>query len=612
VENETIKILIIEDHIETAQLLEIILKRFDSKFDVEIEQDPQAGIERLLKNPFHALVLDYNLPGMNGLQVLDIIRESNLSLPVVMVTGQGDERIAVGAIKRGAYDYIVKEKGYMDQLPRILLRSIDENRLSSQLAESEKRYQALFENASDGIFIVDTNGFELLETNRMAEKLTGYSRQELLQLNFLDLCGPQFRKQASDILKQIIATGSANFDHLRILRQGNKLVPVDISASLVRGGQKPVIQMFVRDITDKKRLEQQILLSRRRLLSLFDGITDMISVLDHEYHILMANRKYVEACGTSSAKLARQKCFRAFFKRERPCVECRALDTYKSKKSLFMETFHNDHTFHIWTFPMLGLDGKPQFIVEYIKDVTEQKEIEKQLIKSEKMATLGLLSSGIAHELRNPLNIIETARYGVEEMESNLSPESLKKLEIIKRNVTRASGIINNLLQFSRHSEFEREKIDIANRIDTTIALLEKEMTSRHILLRTEYTKLPKVYFSIDSLKQVFLNIILNAIQAMPNGGTLKISAVVPKDQKWVIVNFSDTGHGIAKENLPHIFTPFYTTKKGKEGTGLGLYISYSIIQREGGDISVSSREGVGTTFTVKLPIANQTASNTV
>ena len=599
-----INVLIFEDHVESARLMEVILKRFDQRFNIQLVHNPKDGLELLSKNQYQALVLDYNMPGMTGLQVLNTVRKRNISVPVLMVTGQGDEKIAVSAIKQGAYDYIVKEKGYMELLPRVLWRAIEEHRLSSKLALSEKRYHDLFENASDAIFLTDAYNYELLETNRMAEVLTGYSRDELLTYNFLELCGSQHKNQADGILKQILEKGKANFDHLRIMHQNGKLVPVDISASLISDGERPVIQMFIRDITEKKRLEQQILLSRRRLLSLFDGITDMIAVLDNKLNIVMTNRKYSEVCTESSVKLTGKKCFGALFNREKPCTECRALETFETKQTCFVEIYHNKQTFHIWTFPMMGLEGKPQFVVEYIKEVTEQKEIEKQLIKSEKMATVGILSSGIAHELRNPLNIIETARYGIEEMESSLSQDTLRKLEIIKKNVRRASGIINNLLHFSRHSEFERELIDIEKLIDATLSLLEKEMSMRHVMLHTQYGQVPRAFFSIDSLKQVFLNVILNAIQAMPEGGSLKISTSVSADKKWVNVNFSDTGAGISKENLPYIFSPFFTTKKAGEGTGLGLYISYSIIKREGGDISVTSREGVGTTFLVKLPVA--------
>ena len=163
---------------------------------------------------------------------------------------------------------------------------------------------------------------------------------------------------------------------------------------------------------------------------------------------------------------------------------------------------------------MSGLDGKPEFIVEYAKDVTESKEIEKQLIKSEKLATIGLLSSGIAHELRNPLNIIETARYSIEDVLAHKDAEIDRKLDIIKKNIRRASIIIDNLLQFSRHSDFEREKIDVERLIETTLALLEQEIVVRKVKCEKDFQNVPRVFFSQDSLKQVFLNIILNAIEA--------------------------------------------------------------------------------------------------
>lgn len=253
---------------------------------------------------------------------------------------------------------------------------------------------------------------------------------------------------------------------------------------------------------------------------------------------------------------------------------------------------------------MAGLDGRPEFLVEYAKDVTDQKEIEKQLIKSEKLATIGLLSSGIAHELRNPLNVIETARYSIEDALGHKDPEIDKKLDIIKKNVRRASSIIENLLQFSRHSVYERERIDVEKLVETTLSLLEKEIAVRNIVCEKHFGNVAKVFFSLDSLKQVFLNIIYNAVQAMPNGGFLRISTKETSDRQWVHIDFTDTGLGISEENLNHIFTPFFSTKRESGGTGLGLYLSYTIIKREGGDISVKSREGVGTTFTVKLPIA--------
>ena len=140
--------------------------------------------------------------------------------------------------------------------------------------------------------------------------------------------------------------------------------------------------------------------------------------------------------------------------------------------------------------------------------------------------------------------------------------------------------------------------------IDSTLSLIEKELSSKSIEVVRNYSEIPPALFSLDSLKQVFLNIILNAIQAMPNGGRLTISTRLSPESGDIEVAFSDTGHGIPEEALPHVFSPFYTTKPAGEGTGLGMYISHTIIRREGGDISVESKLGHGTTFTVRLPAA--------
>ena len=140
--------------------------------------------------------------------------------------------------------------------------------------------------------------------------------------------------------------------------------------------------------------------------------------------------------------------------------------------------------------------------------------------------------------------------------------------------------------------------------VETTLSLLDKEIAVRNIVCEKHFDSVSRVFFSLDSLKQVFLNVIFNAVQAMPNGGFLRLRTRETADKQWVNIDFTDTGLGISEENLSHIFTPFFSTKRESGGTGLGLYLSYTIIKREGGDIMVKSREGSGTTFTVKLPIA--------
>lgn len=603
------QILIIEDHPEQAHLMELILKRHGQPFAVQILHDPEEGLAYLQHAPVDALVLDYSLPKMSGLEVLQVIKTDHPGLPVIMVTGQGDERIAVEAMRHGVYDYLVKTKDFLDLLPRVVTRAIEEQQLSSRLEQSEQRYFALFDKASIAIFITEADSFRLRQANGMALKLTGYPIHSLLERTFLQICAARSLQEVEGFLARIRQEGQANLDQVLLVRQDQHLIPVDLSGSLVSIGDRQVIQCFARDISEKLKMQRQLLLSRQRLISLFDGITDPISVQDRDHNLIMGNKRYSEITTGNTPGLVGCKCHKALFGSDSPCPNCPAFETYRTGESRFIEIIHEGRTYDLWTFPMAGLDGRPEFLVEYAKDVTEQKEIEKQLIKSEKLASVGLLSSGIAHELRNPLNIIETARYSIEDLLQHGQPEIDRKLEIIKKNVRRASVIIENLLQFSRHSEYERERVDVEKLVDTTLSLVEKETAVRNIILEKSYAGVAKVYFSLDSLKQVFLNIIYNAVQAMPHGGVLRIVTSASAGSGWVDIEFTDNGVGIPGENLSHIFTPFFSTKRESGGTGLGLYLSYTIIKREGGDILARSREGTGTTFTVKLPIAKNSGA---
>jgi len=539
------------------------------------------------------------------------MEQEKIAVPVIMTTGEGSEEVAVEAMKRGAYDYLIKRPGYLEVLPRVVAKAIERHRLESELRRTELQYRTLVAMASDAIFVEDADTGRLLEVNAQAEELTGRSRRELLTLTMSALYPPEEQAKAEELRRQALHGQSRALDELRLRRADGHEVYAEVSSSVVDLGDKRVIQTIMRDVSQRRKLEQQILLSKQRLQAAFDGIQDMIAVVDGQHTIIMANRHLAERCHVPPSELVGSPCYQALFKRSSPCDDCPAMRVLRAGEAQFEERENGEEIFHLWCYPMPGLDGRPELVVEHVKDVTEQKRIEQHLIQSEKLATVGMLSSGIAHELRNPLNIIESARYYLQETLTNADVEVQAKLEMIRRNVRRAATIINNLLEFSRRSEHERELVDVCRVIDGTLALLEKELASRQIRLMREPTAeglLPRVCFNVDSLKQVFLNIILNAIQAMPEGGVLEIVSRVAEDGRWVEVDVRDTGCGMTPEEVKRLFTPFYTTKKVGEGTGLGLYISRSIIRRYGGDIAVQSEPGRGSTFTVRLPASAEVA----
>jgi len=599
------KVLVIEDDIQQARFIELLLTKNKPPFSVTSLDNAEAALKLLSSESFDVITLDYHLPSMTGLEALVRLKKQFPHIPVVMVTGQGGEDVARQALRQGAHDYITKTREHLSLLPRVLLRVIRENHLARQLEQSRKRYYDLFHNANIAIFVINMKNFQIAQLNKSAESLLGYSLEEGVKKTFNHMVVSEQRDKVESFIKTIVKSSNARIENLRLISKQKHIIPTDIHGSLVSSGAEQFIELFVTDVREKQRMHRQLLLSQQRLLSLVNGITDLICVIKPDYSLVMGNKTYLESTSHTPQTIIKSKCYEALFNRQEPCHNCPAKHTLLRGEAQFAEIFHDDSIYHISTFSMRNLQGKPDYIVEYVKDVTDQKDVERQLIKAEKLASIGLLASGIAHELRNPLNIIETTRFAIETELDHHSGEIDKKLQLIKSNIQRASSIIDNLLHFSRHSDFDREKVDIESVIKSTLSLLYSQITNQHIELFLTLSQKGKVLVNLDSLKQVFLNIILNAIQAMPDGGKLVVRSSI-KEKEWIDIDFVDNGEGISNDNLKHLFTPFFSTKDPVSGTGLGLYLSYMLIKREKGDIFVKSTIGVGTTFTVRLPLLNE------
>ncbi len=239
----------------------------------------------------------------------------------------------------------------------------------------------------------------------------------------------------------------------------------------------------------------------------------------------------------------------------------------------------------------------------------EIKRHEDQLIQSRKMAAIGNLTAGIAHELNNPLNNISiTVEALIDEFDDWPRDEKLKMLNTVAAQVERAGTTVANLLDFTRRDESSFEEIAINDVLTRTANLLGNEFTLNNIKLDMHLgNNLPRVMGSAHNLQQVFLNLFLNAIQAMPDGGTLAVVSRVENEK--IKIDVSDTGVGIPPENLDNIFDPFFTTKEVGKGTGLGLSVSYGIIEKHHGQVVVHSEVGRGTTFSITLPPAGTVVS---
>lgn len=600
-----VKVLVVEDDLEQAELMESSLQRFNSEFSVEITDSGEACIERLNDSKFEAIVLDFLLPEGNGLEILDKISRNGYDTPVVLVSGHGSEGIAVEALKNGAYDYLVKNSSFLSQLPKVVQKTIEHHRLENRLRESETKYQNIFENASDAILIINPNTNQILESNRRFAQMTSLSDEEISLRNVAEFFPIAQRHHFETVLQNTVNFKICNDDQLSILDSQDQEIPVDINTSLVKLEDADYILCTIKDIAEKKHLQNLILNSKRRLQSTFDSIGDIIFEVNENSEIVIANRKFSEMCSLEPEKVIGRKYYELFFQFGELSEECPIKETFKTQQPAFRESQHNDEVYETHTYPNFSVDGQVESVAVFSRNITDKKKLENSLIQSEKLATIGLLASGIAHELRNPLNVIETARYYIDEFLIGKNPDISVKLDIIRRNVHRSSKIINNLLEFSQHSKHNREEIDIKMLVESTIALIKKELDAKNIEFVSRFENDYPCYFSMDSLKQVLLNLIINAIQAMEKGGKLTIF-VEQNKAGYVDIKISDTGTGISDQNLKKIFSPFFTTKKAGEGTGLGLYITHMIIERDGGKISVESETGAGTTFTVSLPQKNR------
>lgn len=234
-------------------------------------------------------------------------------------------------------------------------------------------------------------------------------------------------------------------------------------------------------------------------------------------------------------------------------------------------------------------------------DVSDRKRLESQLIQSEKMAAIGQLAAGIAHEIRNPLGIILNALYDLSEILDTDNPEVWEDLRIAKDEIVRAQEIINTLLEFSRESRAEMEEVNLNDLLRKTLQLMHKYLQTNNVKVVTSLGKVGTCLANQNALRQVFLNLITNAVQAMPEGGELRLRTQRTAN-KSVLIEVSDTGIGIPERHLSSIFNPFFTTKEPGQGTGLGLSVVHSVIKRYQGQITVRSKPNEGTTFLIELP----------
>lgn len=349
----------------------------------------------------------------------------------------------------------------------------------------------------------------------------------------------------------------------------------------------------------------ELLGSRNTLRALFDNLPTALYIIDPDFNILAINQGRAVVAGRSPKSLVGKPCYQALFQRSTSCPECRVRETFQEKirtqRKESRLTGHDTSEWEINTYPISDEDGKVVSAILLEQDITEQQRLEGILAQSEKLAAIGQLAAGVAHEINNPLTAI-VANAQILHRELPADSDLQESVDLISRAGARATQVVRNLLDFARKEDYHLRLTDINETLQRSLELIQHETLARSVKITFDPDPgLPAILVSQDHLQSVWLNLLLNAIDAIDKiPGKIRVTTQKVGDE--IHVSVADNGKGIAPERLTRIFEPFYTTKEPGRGTGLGLSVCHRIVKQHGGHIRVESQVGIGSEFTVILP----------
>lgn len=530
-------ILVVEDDEGLNNLISKTLER--SGFQTISALQGSTAIEQIMSHNNVMIVLDYQLTDMTGKQLIEQLLEMGKVVPFVMVTGQGDERTAVEMMKLGARDYLVKDTGFMDQLPRVVSRALEQVNVETKLVHAEEelrhsqeRFRQMSELSPFPIWFLTAN--EQTEyMNPRFTKVFGYTADDLPNITqWFEQAFP--KPDEREKVKISWDKDRSTLNDLDSVKHEFNVINKDGStkAATMRllKMEDQTLYLVFHDITETKKADQ-----------LIRDQYDEIEV--HAYELESSN---------TELKQAQEK-----------------LTTTNRELQTILDELRSSHD---------------------------------QLLQSAKLAAIGELVSGVAHELNNPLSAVAMH---TELLGSKVSDEdAMKHIDTISEQTERAISIVKNLLSFSRKQEPRRDLISVNEAVESSLSLRSYDLNLDNIEIILELDRNnPKTLADFRQLQQVFLNLINNAAQSMSEAhgkGRLVIESYTVDDM--VRVSFSDDGAGIPEGKKERIFEPFFTTKDVGKGTGLGLSICYGIIEEHGGCIFTENTDGGGATFVVELP----------
>ena len=477
-----------------------------------------------------------------------------------------------------------------------------------KLKDAEEYLKILFDYAPDAYYINDLKG-NFVDGNLVAERLTGYKRKELIGKNFLKLklLALADIPKAAKLLEKNLRGHPSGPNEFVLNRKDNTKATVEISTYPVKIKGKTLALGIVRDITERKNAEKNIKSAKDELQAIFDGIEDGICVIDESYQILRANQRILKIFDKRSfSDLLGKRCFIEYFDNRKTCRNCPVQKTFENAEPYRLTKIYQKRNktkviLDITAFPLKDDEGRVIQMIVYLKNITDMVNLEEQVLFNERLTEVGELAAGVAHEIKNPLgNIVAAAQFCL--FKQQINEKTKNYLEIILRNAENANKIIKQLMTFAKPRELSFKLENITHVIDRVCILVETMCAKQKVTVIKKWSRsIPPILLDSNLLEQTFLNIILNALNAMPNGGDLTITALVNIKQNEILVSFIDTGKGISPENLDKVIEPFFTTEE--TGIGLGLSFVRHAIDCHKGKMSIKSKVGQGTEVWVRFPI---------
>jgi len=622
------RVLVVEDD---AQLRETIRDGFsDYGFMVFEASDAKQARSCFLEVSPEIVILDYHLPDDNGSQLIGAFKTPQSPVAILAITGDTDPALAVEITQMGADAFVHKpfKIQYLVDLCEKIRREWSLLRVETLLEDRTLELRRILETSVDGIMIFNSSDC-IVQVNSAVEAMIGWRRDDLIGKQLWELMPPEEHKQqeAREVIGELKQKEKISGIEQVWQRKDGRLFHVEVNFSLVKDIKSNTTGSLacIRDITDRKKAEEELKRSEARYHSLVDNANDAVISTRKEGIITSFNKKAEQMFGYTREEIigksvtllsplrmreAQQKMFEEFSRTKKLYI------IGKTMEGLGLRKDGQEFPLEGSTF-LIEVDGECVLTV-LVRDISERKKMEERLLQSEKLKSLGELAGGVAHNFNNILAVIlgraQLLRRSIEvpagkEERRKFVYELNKSLEIIEKASFDGADTVRRIQEFSRKKNIAVggfASVDLNEVIEQTLEFTKMKWQDETIAkgikisIAKDLSPLPPVAGSASELREVFINIINNAIDALPEGGTIRVKT--QSEGGHVVGIVEDNGVGIPKDIQDKIFDPFFTTK-GVQSTGLGMSVSYGIINRHHGTIAAESIENRGTTFRVTLPL---------